>query len=195
MGRKKLILILGGARAGKSLFAQELAKSLGEKVIFVATAEALDEEMRERIEKHRQARPKSWRTLEAPKELAKNLKRELREEEVVVIDCLTLLLSNLMREKGEAREKIRQEIEELFDLFERSKASFIFVSNEVGMGIVPEYELGRKYRDLLGEVNQFLARRADKVYFLLAGLPLELKSISVPWWSWGDLNPRPPQCH
>ncbi len=179
MGRKKLILILGGARAGKSLFAQELAKSLGEKVIFVATAEALDEEMRERIEKHRQARPKSWRTLEAPKELAKNLKRELREEEVVVIDCLTLLLSNLMREKGEAREKIRQEIEELLDLFERSKASFIFVSNEVGMGIVPEYELGRKYRDLLGEVNQFLARRADKVYFLLAGLPLELKSISA----------------
>jgi len=172
---RKVVLILGGARSGKSGFALRLAQELGQKVLFVATAEPLDEEMRERIEEHRKRRPESWRTLEAPLEVGRRISQELKDEEVVLIDCLTLLLSNLMGEGGKLQERAEAELEGLLRCMEEARASFILVSNEVGMGIVPEHKSGRLFRDLQGRANQLLADRADEVYFMVAGLPLRLK--------------------
>ena len=174
-GRPRLILVLGGARSGKSSFAQRLAQELGQKVLFVATAEPLDEEMKERIEEHRRRRPKDWRTLEAPFGVGKRISQELRGADVVLIDCLTLLLSNLMGKGGNLEKRIKTELKELLLCIEDSRASFILVSNEVGMGIVPGYKSSRLFRDLQGRVNQLLAERADEVYLMVAGLPLRLK--------------------
>ena len=204
---KKFILILGGARSGKSKFAQDLAKSLGEKVLFVATGAPLDEEMTLRIEAHKRSRPKSWRTLEISVNVGQSLPRESGDAEVVLLDCLTLLVSNVIlkplnfgssegavednyicslkaspsrhRERceaiSEAETQVMTELEQLIDFIDKYKGTFIVVSNEVGLGLVPENKLGRVYRDLLGNANQFLAQRATDVYFMAAGIPLKIK--------------------
>lgn len=177
MGSKKLVLVLGGARSGKSRFALRLASQLGERVLYVAPARALDAEMRERIERHRKERPSSWRTLESPESLGTAIKQELLDAQVVLIDCITLLLSNLMGDtEGKLEQRAIEEIEELMACYQGASAHFILVSNEVGMGLVPPYPLGRAFRDLLGAVNQRLAERADIVYLMVAGIPLRLKA-------------------
>lgn len=183
--RKELILVLGGARAGKSSFAQALAASLGPTVTLVATAEAGDEEMRRRIEEHRRARPAGWRTLEAPLQPSLAL-RQSDPGDVVLVDCLTLLVSNLMLAGPDvcsAERRIEKEIAGLVCAYEEGRSTFVIVSNEVGMGVVPAYQLGRSYRDLLGRANQTLAARADRVYWMLAGLPVEIKAsgLAVLW--------------
>lgn len=174
-----MTFILGGARSGKSRFAQELAAKLGERVLFVATGEPLDEEMKSRIETHSRTRPSTWRTLEAPTRVAKALKRERGDAQVVIIDCLTLLVSNLMGKKGldaETLEKrVEAEISPLIKLMKNSEKHFIVISNEVGLGLVPVYPSGRVYRDVLGVANQTLAEHADEVYFMVAGIPIPLK--------------------
>jgi adenosylcobinamide kinase/adenosylcobinamide-phosphate guanylyltransferase len=186
----EIILILGGARSGKSFFAQRLATKLGRQVLFIATATSTDEEMRRRIELHQKARPSHWRTLETPSGVAKALKEHIGDAEVVILDCLSLLIANLMSpshdpsqlEKTdiEAVEKeINAELEALLACAEDSSASLIIVSNEVGMGVVPPYPSGRAYRDLLGRASQFISERADKVYMMIAGLPIELKALSA----------------
>jgi adenosylcobinamide kinase/adenosylcobinamide-phosphate guanylyltransferase len=175
---KKTILILGGARSGKSHFAQELAKKLGDKVLFVATGEALDEEMQARISEHKKARPKNWRTLEIPTGIGKGIEQQIGDAEVVIIDCLTLLVSNLLRgepDYPEAEKRVTTEIDELLACMDKLYASFVIVSNEVGMGLVPETRLGRIYRDLLGKANQLMAQRVSKVYLMVAGIPLKVK--------------------
>lgn len=175
---KKLIFILGGARSGKSYFAQELAKKLGEKVLFVATAEPLDEEMKARIEEHRKVRPSNWQTLELTNAIAKEIVRYFDDTEVVIVDCLTLLVSNLLSKEADysqAEKQVTAEINGLIDCTNRLTASFIIVSNEVGMSIVPENELPRHYRDLLGKVNQLVSQQADEVYLMVAGIPLKVK--------------------
>lgn len=175
----EIILILGGARSGKSRFAQQLATELGERVLFIATGVPMDEEMRRRIELHQKARPKTWRTLETPTGVAMAIGEHIKDANVVVLDCLTFLVSNLMDNETKESEALEKEITaELSELLEQKKsASLIIVSNEVGMGIVPAYPLGRAYRDLLGRANQFIARRADRVYLMIAGIPLELKAL------------------
>ena len=175
----EIILILGGARSGKSRFAQQLATELGERVLFIATGVPMDEEMRRRIELHQKARPKTWRTLETPTGVAMAIGEHIKDANVVVLDCLTFLVSNLMDNETEESEALEKEITaELSELLEQKKsASLIIVSNEVGMGIVPAYPLGRAYRDLLGRANQFIAQRADRVYLMIAGIPLELKAL------------------
>jgi adenosylcobinamide kinase/adenosylcobinamide-phosphate guanylyltransferase len=175
----EIILILGGARSGKSRFAQQLATELGERVLFIATGVPMDEEMRRRIELHQKARPKTWRTLETPTGVARAIGEHIKDADVVVLDCLTFLVSNLMDNETEESEALEKEITaELSELLEQKKsASLIIVSNEVGMGIVPAYPLGRAYRDLLGRANQFIAQRADRVYLMIAGIPLELKAL------------------
>ena len=175
---KQIILLLGGARSGKSHYAQQLAVQLGDKVLFVATGEALDEEMQARIAEHRKNRPKNWRTLEIQTGIGKGIEKGIGDAEVVLIDCLTLLVSNLLRDEPdypEAGKRVTSEINELIAAMDRLNASFVIVSNEVGMGLVPETRLGRIYRDLLGKSNQLLASHATEVYLMVACLPVQVK--------------------
>jgi adenosylcobinamide kinase / adenosylcobinamide-phosphate guanylyltransferase len=181
---KKIILLLGGARSGKSFHAQELAKKLG-KVLFVATATAGDEDMRLRIEKHKRDRPVGWRTLEATEHLGTRIEDEIADGQVVIIDCITLLLSNIFCRYDEQEfeniaesiieQQVLAEIKELQNCLAKVEASFIIISNEVGLGIVPETRMGRLYRDLLGKANQKLAQSADEVSLMIAGIPLQVK--------------------
>lgn len=173
---KRLTLILGGARSGKSDFAQALARKRGsDDVLFVATAEARDDEMRARSAAHRAARPAAWQTLEAPREIARALQSV--QARVIVIDCVTLWASNvLLAEESNARQAMSHEIDALLAWYRANDAELILVSNEVGMGLVPDNELGRAYRDLLGAVNKKIAGEADAVFWLVAGLPVEIKA-------------------
>ena len=178
----EFVLVLGGARSGKSTFAQELALERGgERVLFVATAEAGDEEMVERIDRHRRERPAGWRTLEAPRTAAEALPDQARDVQVVLIDCLTVLLSNLLLEAEddpfapEVEARVVAEIEAIAGVTAEFPGTFIVVSNEAGMGVVPPYPLGRAFRDLQGRANQILAQHADAVYLLVAGVPLRIK--------------------
>jgi len=175
---KEITLILGGARSGKSHYAQQLAAELGGKVLFVATGEALDEEMQARIAEHRKDRPKNWQTLEIPIGVGKGIEKQISDAEVVLIDCLTLLISNLLGDEPdypEAEKRVTSEVNELIAVMDRLDATFVIVSNEVGMGLVPETKLGRIYRDLLGKSNQLLASHATEVYLMVACLPVQVK--------------------
>ena len=172
----KLILLLGGARAGKSTFALRLAKErIGDgSVCFIATAQALDEEMAERIARHRAERPANWNTIEEPLEIDQALLRT-GESNVAIIDCLTLFVSNwLLRSEDESEQAIQRIVENLISIVKSQTKTVICVSNEVGLGIVPDNRMGRTFRDLLGRVNQQTAAAADEVYLLVAGLPLRL---------------------
>lgn len=174
----KATLIIGGARSGKSRYAVELARKITDKVLFVATGEAGDEEMRQRIEEHKKARPAAWRTLEAQIELGKRIEQEKSEAAVVIVDCIALLLNNVLSRKYglKAIEKaVKSEINGLIACFRQFEGDFIIVSNEVGTGLVPADEISRLYRDLLGKANQKLAQHADKVIMMVAGIPLKLK--------------------
>ena len=175
----RLILILGGARAGKSSFALNLAadRELSSEcdVCFVATAQALDEDMAMRIARHRSDRPSHWRTIEEPYHLDEAL-RESETAGIVIVDCLTLLVSNwLLRDEPECEQKLNEIAETLISAAKSHNQLLICVSNEVGLGLVPDTQLGRRYRDVLGRVNQQFAQAADEVYLLVAGLPLRLK--------------------
>jgi adenosylcobinamide kinase / adenosylcobinamide-phosphate guanylyltransferase len=182
---KKIVLLLGGARSGKSHFAQELAQKTAEKVLFVATATAGDEDMRIRIEKHQRSRPSTWRTLEAPVRIGNRIEQELGDSQLVIIDCITLLVNNIFCrvdeklfdtiEDGVLEKEVISEITQLQRCLQSSPASFIIVSNEVGLGLVPDNRMGRLYRDFLGRANQMLAQSADEVYLMVAGIPLRVK--------------------
>lgn len=176
MGR--LILVTGGARSGKSDFAQNLALELGgDDVVFVATAEPGDEEMRRRIAAHRQSRPTAWRTVEAPRRIGEAIENG-EAARVIVVDCLTLLVSNvLLADDHHAEFAVQEEVRGLMDATRAITATVIVVTNEVGLGIVPADRLTRHYRDLLGRANAMLAQRAEQVYLLISGLPIELKSL------------------
>lgn len=196
MSDGRLVLILGGARSGKSDFAEELATEvateLGTRVLFVATAEARDEEMRARIAAHQAARPPCWRTLEAPIGVAQALAGR-KAPSVVVLDCLTLLVNNHLDRLagddpyadgsyGKVMGALDEELVELVNWQRASGAHLIVVSNEVGLGLVPPLPLGRAYRDLLGWTNRRLARLADEVYLMVAGLPVDVKSLAARRW-------------
>jgi adenosylcobinamide kinase/adenosylcobinamide-phosphate guanylyltransferase len=170
----KSILITGGARSGKSQFAQKLAVEAGGRVLFIATAEAKDEDMRLRIEAHRKSRPKGWKTLEAPLGVSEIVGQHVGEAQVVVIDCITMLVANIMLQ-GRGEEPVLKEIESLVNRMDKPEATFILVTNEVGLGLVPDNELGRRYRDCLSRANQILARHADEVYLMVVGIPVRLK--------------------
>jgi adenosyl cobinamide kinase/adenosyl cobinamide phosphate guanylyltransferase len=167
-----LTFVIGGARSGKSRYAERLIAALPPPWTYVATAEALDAEMSERIGAHRARRGSQWRTIEAPRDLAAALTASATFP--VLIDCLTLWLSNLML----AGADIDAETARLEQALDAAKAPVIVVANEVGSGIVPEHALGRKFRDLQGVLNQRIAARADRVVLVVAGLPLVLKGTS-----------------
>lgn len=175
---KETILILGGARSGKSRFAQELAARISDKVLFVATGEPLDEEMQARIDEHRKNRPENWHTLEARAGIGRQINKKAGAADVIIVDCLTLLVSNLLSDEPdyiEAENRVTAEINELIACISGLGATFIIVSNEVGMGIVPENKLGRIYRDMLGKANQLMAQCATEVYLMVAGIPTKVK--------------------
>lgn len=166
-----LTLVLGGARSGKSAFAERLAAEGGGEVTYVATAQAFDEEMRERITLHRTQRPASWKTLEAPLALPETLGEARLGGGVVLVDCLTLWLSNLMLAERDPEPATAH----LLEALRGPGGDVICVSNEVGLGIVPDNALARRFRDAQGRLNQAIAAEADRVVLMAAGLPLELK--------------------
>ncbi len=186
----KNTLITGGARSGKSSFAQQLALKSGKSVLFVATAEAGDEEMRQRIEKHQQERPPTWSTLEAYIHVGSRITQKVGDAQIVIVDCVTLLVSNILQQYSDpageqidaslAEKAIMAEIGELVDAIDRVQASFIIVTNEVGLGLVPPNKMGRLYRDILGKVNQMLAKHSDEVYLMVAGIPVLIKPPEPP---------------
>jgi adenosylcobinamide kinase / adenosylcobinamide-phosphate guanylyltransferase len=164
-------LILGGARSGKSALAVALARSSGLAVTFIATATAGDAEMAERIARHRAARPVGWRVIEEPVALATALRAACAAEHFVIVDCLTLWLSNLL----EAEARLDSERAALFEALPALPGRILLVTNEVGLGIVPENALARRFRDLAGSLNQAVAARCDRVTLVAAGLPIVLK--------------------
>ncbi|MEM9954827.1 MAG: bifunctional adenosylcobinamide kinase/adenosylcobinamide-phosphate guanylyltransferase [Chloroflexota bacterium] len=177
---KQLIFLLGGARSGKSNYAENWSKEHGERVLFVATAQAFDDEMTERIANHRASRPSTWDTLEVPTHVGEAIAQQSNHYDTVLVDCLTLLASNVLLKLPEdctstdAETAILQEVDVLLNAYQKSDATWLIISNEVGMGLVPPYRLGRLYRDALGRANQRIARVSDQVLLLVAGLPWQL---------------------
>lgn len=170
----KLVLLLGGVRSGKSRRAQEIAEGYG-KVTFIATAEASDEEMAERIECHRRQRPADWITLEADANAAALLEGHVKgSRHVFVLDCLTIYVAGLM-EAGLDQEAVEKHMMGVLKTASRIPDGLVIVSNEVGWGVVPPYPQGRIYRDVLGRCNQLVAAEADEVFLMVAGLPIKIK--------------------
>lgn len=183
-------LILGGARSGKSAYAERLAGESGRPVLYIATATAGDDEMAARIARHRAQRPGDWRTVEAPVDVAEAVRGNAGRGDAVLLDCLTLWVSNVMlRETGSATEipmdslaaieaRLVREALALVDEARQRDLSLALVSNEVGMGVVPAFPLGRQFQDVLGRVNQAVAGAADAVILMIVGLPVDLRKIT-----------------
>lgn len=171
--KRKIVLVLGGARSGKSTHAQKLAEEWWQKPLYLAPAEALDQEMVERVRLHREQRGPKWGCVEEPLDLAGVLRGTTPPRDGILIDCATLWLTNVLLKEGEAAVQTRKQ--ELFAALKTCPCDVIIVSNEVGMGIVPESALGRTFRDLQGWLNQDLAALADSVLFVIAGIPMKLK--------------------
>lgn len=173
------LLVLGGARSGKSRHALEQAHLGGTSVAFLATARALDGDMATRIGRHRAERPARWTTIEEPYEVPAASRRAARSHDLVVVDCVTVWVSNLM-ERGDDDALVLAAVDDLAKLLRERLVSVILVSNEVGQGVHPPTELGRRFRDLLGLANQRLAAAADRVTLMVAGLPLTAKDAPLP---------------
>lgn len=171
---RKLIFITGGCRSGKSRFALDYANQHFSKKLYLATCEVLDEEMARRVEIHKEMRGKEWLTIEEPIEVVQKVVEYGNEVEVILIDCITLWISNLLI-KWKSDERIMAEVEKLTQTFKKNSSSFIIVSNEVGMGIVPAEPLSRRFRDLAGWTNQKISHSVDKVVFMVSGIPIFLK--------------------
>ena len=178
------VLVLGGARSGKTAFSEQLAIRGGSKPAYLATAEALDAEMRDRVASHRAGRAANFATIEEPLALPDALIKVSAEHDVILVDCLTLWITNLLM----ANEDVSKAVSELgATLVQLKKAKVILVSNEVGMGIVPDNAMARTFRDLAGSAHQRLAEICDDVYFVVAGLPMVLKG-EAPGQSEGRIH-------
>ena len=173
-------LVLGGARSGKSRYAVEQAAQSGRRVAFLATARALDGDMASRIARHRAERPAGWTTLEEPQDIVAACRRAAAAHDLVIVDCVTVWVANLM-ERGDDDTAVLAAADDLAKLQREHLLSLLIVSNEVGEGVHPSTELGRRFRDLLGFVNQRLASAADRVTLMVAGFPMTVK----------DVTPRP----
>lgn len=184
MGR--LIFITGGARSGKSSLAEKMAKEFKQEVVYVATAIAFDEGMKDRIERHQKQRPQEWKTIEAYHDFERMLKnKHFREAEIVLFDCLTVMVTNNMLDQeidydrssmdqvAAVEAAIQLQVEKLLAVTQDKIT--IIVSNEVGMGIVPSYKLGSYFRDIAGRMNQLVAKSADEVYLTVSGIPVKIK--------------------
>jgi adenosylcobinamide kinase / adenosylcobinamide-phosphate guanylyltransferase len=172
----EIILITGGCRSGKSDYAVQLAEAAGSHITFIATAEALDDEMEQRIARHQAERPAEWGLIEEPLKLAEAIENGLEQSETVIVDCLTLWVSNLLFKENISDETtVTLRIKQVLKSIEHCSGRVIFVTNEVGLGIVPADELTRLYRDCIGRVNQCIGRKADKLFFMISGIPQQIK--------------------
>lgn len=172
----EIILITGGCRSGKSDHAVQLADAAGSPVTFIATAEAFDDEMKQRIARHQSERPVEWNLIEEPLKLAEAITKGLEQSETVIVDCLTLWVSNLLfKEHINDETTVTLRIKQLLENIESCSGRVIFVTNEVGLGIVPADKLTRLYRDCIGRVNQCVGRAADKLIFMISGVPQQIK--------------------
>lgn len=175
----KTIFITGGARSGKSIFAEKMALEFDSPLCYLATAQALDNEMEERVKLHRERRGGQWHTQEEPLALARALQDCDGRYQVILVDCITLWLSNLLfayeNLEDELEERIMTDVGQLAKCLREMTTPVILVSNEVGMGIVPDNRLARLYRDIAGKANQLLAAAADEVHVVISGIPLKLK--------------------
>ncbi|HWR43298.1 bifunctional adenosylcobinamide kinase/adenosylcobinamide-phosphate guanylyltransferase [Sporomusa sp.] len=189
----KIVLVTGGARSGKSTFAERYAAKGSRKVAYIATAQIYDDEMKERVTIHQSRRPASWPTFEAPYKAELAMAQAVQSADVVLFDCLTLYTTNLLlapdapTNREERCQAVLDDIDKLLASAKQEHADVIFVSNEVGFGIVPDNALAREYRDVAGFVNQKVARNADEVYLVVSGLAVELKKIAVSLGE-GELN-------
>ena len=180
----QLIYVTGGARSGKSNFAETLINSSfpEKQVIYLATAGVYDAEMQMRVAQHQKRRPAHWRTIEAEKDLEPACRSHLENSSALLLDCVTLLISNVLLTEDQdnldphlIEQKVIHDLKNLLNSCKSKGQYVVLVSNEVGLGIVPEYKLGRIFRDIAGRVNQWLAQEADQVFLLVSGLPLKLK--------------------
>jgi len=173
----KLIFITGGARSGKSAFALNLANSMGKRKCYLATAQALDSEMEERIARHKAERGNDWDCIEESLKVAEKIEELKGRYDVILLDCLTLWVSNLMHksQRSVVRGQEVEEIGQLVAVCKKSRTTVIVVSNEVGLGIVPDNQLAREFRDIAGMANQLFAKAADEAYFVVSGIPMRLK--------------------
>lgn len=188
MAPGEIVLVLGGARSGKSSFAQELARTSGLKVVYIATAQATDPEMAARIKQHQDQRPAAWRTIEAPLDVVPSVQVEAGLRQVILLDCLSVWVANVLFRgifpaEGQKeldlpsgrQEYVLEQVERLTSVMQGAEASLVVVTNEVGMALVPEYQAGRIYRDVLGMANQVVAKAAARVYLVVAGIPVLIK--------------------
>ena len=173
---KRIIFITGGCRSGKSRYALNYVNQHFLKKLYLATCEALDEEMAQRIEHHKKMRGPEWHTIEEPVEIVDKIRQYGDKVEVILLDCITLWLSNILM-KWDNDSRIMDEVDRFVNVIKQSPTSFIIVSNEVGMGIVPAEPLSRRFRDLSGMANQKIAEMADTVIFTVSGIPIFLKGI------------------
>ncbi|HAS72873.1 MAG TPA: bifunctional adenosylcobinamide kinase/adenosylcobinamide-phosphate guanylyltransferase [Clostridiales bacterium UBA8960] len=184
----RIHLVLGGARSGKSTYAEQMAMALSNDVLYIATAVITDDDMADRIERHKASRPSNWHTLEQYSTFENLVSLEaFSDSEVVLLDCLTVMMTNLMFASdidfedttpsaiGDVEASIKREIDELIKAVRLADKHLVIVSNEVGLGIVPAYKLGSYFRDISGRMNQYVAKLADDVTFIASGLPLVLK--------------------
>jgi adenosylcobinamide kinase/adenosylcobinamide-phosphate guanylyltransferase len=176
-GSRSVTLVLGGVRSGKSRWAQSFAERQ-ERVAFLATAQAYDPEMQEKIRRHQEDRSDRWTTFEEPLELAKIIIENADDFDVILIDCLTFYVSNLLDAAESDPTSMERRIQSFLEALRTARCSIVLVSNEVGSGVVPEYPSGRRFRDAVGELNQRVAAAADNVLFMVAGLPLALKGTA-----------------
>ncbi|WP_432665707.1 bifunctional adenosylcobinamide kinase/adenosylcobinamide-phosphate guanylyltransferase [Wukongibacter baidiensis] len=184
----RIILVTGGARSGKSSFAEKLVADIGEEIAYIATAIPFDEGMKDRIKKHRESRPGEWTTYEIYKDVYRSIGEISENHDTILLDCVTILVTNLMFENTEinwdeiARDKIdeiedsiKEQVELLMKEIREKKMKCVLVTNELGMGIVPENRLSRIFRDIAGRINQLVAANADEVYFAVSGIPMKIK--------------------
>ena len=182
-----IILVTGGARSGKSSFAESLCKNQNNRIAYIATSIAFDNEMKNRVKKHQESRPKEWKTYEIYKDIYSIIDEIGEKHDTVIMDCVTLMVNNLMftygidvdkatsKELDELENYIRDQIEKLLDAVKKTNLYFVIVSNEIGMGIVPANKLSRIYTDIIGRINQQIATHSDEVYFVVSGIPMKIK--------------------
>ena len=180
----KIILVTGGARSGKSRFAEQYVARVGQQIGYIATAEVYDEEMAFRVKLHRQRRPAEWKTYEAPLDAHVALREAGQECDAVLFDCLTLYMSNIIcsldsiADSHQNYSLAKEKLDALIDQAKANRGTTVFVTNEVGSGIVPGDHLSREYRDVAGIANQWMARAADEVYLVVCGLAVNIKKLA-----------------
>ncbi|MCM8785672.1 MAG: bifunctional adenosylcobinamide kinase/adenosylcobinamide-phosphate guanylyltransferase [Candidatus Omnitrophica bacterium] len=170
----KIIFITGPVRSGKSRFAVKIAKEKFKNVVFIATGKPIDDEMKERIKKHKESRPKEWKTIE--EEI--DIENFIKNGNAYIIDCLTTWITNLIVNGYKEKEIIRK-VEKLIENIRKTNSSAIIISNEVGWGIVPENKLARDFRDIIGNIHQIIVEKSDIFYLIVAGVPLKLKGGEI----------------